>query len=100
MCTTDDEVCRLQNMFCKIKYIVFKIIILTVSLLCHSFGNTTNPLTWKSVLILLLKGFILFLYICHCRLIQHQIYFQYCSRFTQNMSVFFSRLSSLISKST
>ena len=25
MCTTDDEVCRLPNMFCKIKYIVFKI---------------------------------------------------------------------------
>ena len=25
ICTTDDEVCRLQNMFCKIKYIVFKI---------------------------------------------------------------------------
>ena len=39
MCTTDDEVCRLRNMFCKIKYIVFKIKILTVLLLCHSFGN-------------------------------------------------------------
>ena len=25
MCTTDDEVCRLRSMFCKIKYIVFKI---------------------------------------------------------------------------
>ena len=25
MCTTDDEVCRLRNMLCKIKYIVFKI---------------------------------------------------------------------------
>ena len=25
MCTTDDEVCRLRNMFCKIKYIVFNI---------------------------------------------------------------------------
>ena len=25
MCTTNDEVCRLQNMFCKTKYIVFKI---------------------------------------------------------------------------
>ena len=25
MCTTDDEVYRLRNMFCKIKYIVFKI---------------------------------------------------------------------------
>ena len=39
MCTTDDKVCRLRNMFCKIKYIVFKIKILTVLLLCHSFGN-------------------------------------------------------------
>ena len=39
MCTTDHEVCRLRNMFCKIKYIVFKIKILTVLLLCHSFGN-------------------------------------------------------------
>ena len=25
MCATDDEVCRLRNMFRKIKYIVFKI---------------------------------------------------------------------------
>ena len=25
MCTTDDEVCKLRNMFCKIRYIVFKI---------------------------------------------------------------------------
>ena len=39
MCTTDDEVCRLRNMFCKIKYIVFKIKILTVLLLCRSFEN-------------------------------------------------------------
>ena len=39
MCTTDDEVCRLRNMFCKIKYIVFKIKILTVLLLSRSFGN-------------------------------------------------------------
>ena len=40
MCTIDDdEVCRLRNMFCKIKYIVFKIKILTVLLLCRSFGN-------------------------------------------------------------
>ena len=31
----DDEVCRLWNMFCKIKYIVFKIKILTVLLLCR-----------------------------------------------------------------
>ena len=30
MCTTDDEVCRLRNMFCKIKYIVFKINILSI----------------------------------------------------------------------
>ena len=39
MCTTDDELCRLRNMFCKIKYIVFKRKILTVLLLCPSFGN-------------------------------------------------------------
>ena len=39
MCTTDDEVCRLRNMFCKTKYIVFKIKILTVLLLCRSFGH-------------------------------------------------------------
>ena len=38
MCTTDDEVCRLRNMFCKIKYIVFKLKILTVLLLSCSFG--------------------------------------------------------------
>ena len=37
ICTTDDEVCRLRNMFCKIKYIVFKIKILTVLLLSRSF---------------------------------------------------------------
>ena len=30
MYRTDDEVCRVRNMFCKIKYIVFKIKILTV----------------------------------------------------------------------
>ena len=39
MCTTDDKVCRLRNMFCKIKYIAFKIKILTVLLLCRSFAN-------------------------------------------------------------
>ena len=39
ICTTDDEVCRLRNMFLKIKYIVFKIKILTVLLLSRSFGN-------------------------------------------------------------
>ena len=44
MYTTDDEVCRLQNMFCKIKYIVFKIKILTVLLLCRSFGNGKNDI--------------------------------------------------------
>ena len=38
MCTTDDEVCRVRNMFCKMKYIVFKIKILTTLLLCRSFG--------------------------------------------------------------
>ena len=31
MCTTDDEVCRLRNMFCKIKYIVFKIKIFSIA---------------------------------------------------------------------
>ena len=40
MCTTDDEVCRLRKMFCKIKYIVFTIKILTVLWLCRSFQNT------------------------------------------------------------
>ena len=34
MCTTGDEVCRLRNMFCKLKHIVFKIKILNVLLLC------------------------------------------------------------------
>ena len=34
MCTTEMK-------FCKIKYIVFKIKILTVLLLCRSFGNLT-----------------------------------------------------------
>ena len=40
MSTTDDEIRRLGNMFYKIKYIVFKIKILTVLLLCCSFGNS------------------------------------------------------------
>ena len=31
MCTTDDKVCRLRNMFCKIKYIVFKIKIFSIA---------------------------------------------------------------------
>ena len=39
MYTTDDKVCRYRNMFCKIKYIVFKIKLLTVLLLCPSFKN-------------------------------------------------------------
>ena len=30
MCTTDNEVCRLRKMFCKIKYIAFLKKILTV----------------------------------------------------------------------
>ena len=62
MCTTDDELCRLRNMFCKIKYIVFKIKILTVLLLCPSFGNiiydiaapsngllSTADISWRNV---------------------------------------------------
>ena len=44
MCTIDDEICRLQNMFCKIKYTVFKIKILTALLLCRSFGNGKNDI--------------------------------------------------------
>ena len=48
MCTTDDEVCRLRNMFCKIKYIVFKIKILTVLLLCRSFGNVIYDIAASS----------------------------------------------------
>ena len=37
MCTTDDEVGRLRNMFCKIKYIVFKIKILMVNVFIKQF---------------------------------------------------------------
>ena len=48
MCTTDDEVCRLRNMFCKTKYIVFKIKILTVLLLCRSFGNVIYDIAASS----------------------------------------------------
>ena len=52
MCTTDDEVCRLnmfwRNMFCKIKYIVFKIKILTVLLLYGSFGNVIYDIAASS----------------------------------------------------
>ena len=39
MCTTDDEICRLRNMFCKIKYIVFKMKILTK---LKSYNGKTN----------------------------------------------------------
>ena len=39
MCTIDDEVCRLRNMFCKIKDIVFKIKMLTVLLRCRLFED-------------------------------------------------------------
>ena len=35
MRTTDDEVCRLGNMFCKIRYIVFKIKIFTFPFHIH-----------------------------------------------------------------
>ena len=44
MCTTDDEVGRLRNIFCKIKYIVFKIKIL----LCCSFGNVIYDIAASS----------------------------------------------------
>ena len=68
MCTTDDEVCRLRNMFCKIKYIVFKIKILTVLLLCRSFGNLEITFWIKRkffchVIILVLKWKIIYIYI-------------------------------------
>ena len=39
MCTTDDEVCRLRNMFCKIKYIVFKIKINNGNVFVIKFGD-------------------------------------------------------------
>ena len=42
MCTTDDEVYRLRNRFCKTKYILFKIKILTILLLCRSFPNVID----------------------------------------------------------
>ena len=44
ICTTDNEVCRLRNMFYKIKYIVFQIKILTVLLLCRSFVKQNNSI--------------------------------------------------------
>ena len=48
ICATDDEVCRLRNKFCKIKYIVFKIKILTVLLLSGSFGNVIYDIAASS----------------------------------------------------
>ena len=48
ICATDDEVCTLRNMFCKIKYIVFKIKILTVLLLSRSFGNVIYDIAASS----------------------------------------------------
>ena len=48
MCTTDDEVCRLRNMFCKIKYIALKIKILIVLLVCRSFGNVIYDIAASS----------------------------------------------------
>ena len=47
ICTTDDEVCRLRNMFFKKKCIVFKIKILTALLLCPSFGSVLKDLHCK-----------------------------------------------------
>ena len=44
MCTTDDEVYRLRNRFCKTKYILFKIKILTILLLCRSFPNVIDDI--------------------------------------------------------
>ena len=44
ICTTDDEECMLRNIFSKVKYIVFKIKILIVLLLCCSFGNGENTI--------------------------------------------------------
>ena len=39
---TKEEVCILSNMFCKIKSIVFKIKVLTCSLLCSQPCKTEN----------------------------------------------------------
>ena len=45
---TEEEVCILGNMFSGIKSILFKIEILTVLLLCHSFGNVIHNIATNS----------------------------------------------------
>ena len=53
MCTTDDEVCRLRNMFCKIKYIVFKIKIAFI-ISPDDYDITVNQKENSNVLLLLM----------------------------------------------
>ena len=50
MCTTDDEVCRLWNMFCKIKYIVFKIKKWTPSSSFYWYIVVGRASIWKNML--------------------------------------------------
>ena len=53
MCATDDEVCRLRNMFCKIKYIVFKIKIAFI-ISPDDYDITVNQKENANVLLLLM----------------------------------------------
>ena len=57
MCTTDDEVCRLRNMFCKIRYIVFKMKICTG--FCKYEGGIDDPVKLTLALLLQLRGMII-----------------------------------------
>ena len=50
MCTTDEEVYRLRNMFCKLKYIVFKIKILLYCCVVHlTTFNSASTLTIQGI---------------------------------------------------
>ena len=61
MCTGDDEVCRLRNIFCKIKYIVFKIKILT-SVTSENFSGVLEMMFLKLNYAFALFSFFLFLF--------------------------------------
>ena len=62
MCTTDDEVCRLSNMLCKIKHIIFEIKIqfdFLDFLVCLSFEKKINYMSnRKDLIIHLIAGLI------------------------------------------
>ena len=90
MCTGDDEVCRLRNIFCKIKYIVFKIKILT-SVTSENFSGVLEMMFLKLNYAFALFSFFLFLFFLE------EIELEILDVFPQN-SIFFLQILMIMLK--